>query len=94
MNELDTRVLNAAERLELAVKKSTEAAERLLKCAEGISNPTYTVHMDGKTLEILAVQHFQGQISLQVKWPFNDIQRSPLGIEEQRRQIQGEGIDV
>lgn len=70
MNELDTRVLNAAQRLELAVKASTDAATRLLKCAESISNPVYSITMDGQVLEILAVSHFAGQINIQVKSPF------------------------
>lgn len=83
MNELDTRVLDAAQRLELAVKASTEAAQRLLKCAESISNPTYSITMDGKSLEILAVQHFQGQINIQVKSPF-----STTAYEVHRKQLE------
>lgn len=71
MNDLDTKVLNATERLELAVKKSVEAADRLLKCAESISNPTYSVVMDGRELEIQMVRHFSGQKNIVVKNPFS-----------------------
>jgi hypothetical protein len=63
MNEIEAS-------LAAAINKATAAADRLLKCAESISNPVYSITMDGQALEILAVHHFQGQINIQVKSPF------------------------
>lgn len=62
--------VNDLETLANAVNKATAAADRLLKCAESISNPVYSITMDGQALEILAVSHFAGQINIQVKSPF------------------------
>jgi hypothetical protein len=63
------------ERLEDAIAKANAAAERLVRCAESISNPVYSVVMRGHQgeLQILAVRHFQGQIILTVESPFNEI---------------------
>lgn len=56
-------------RLSASIDKATEAAARLLKCAESISNPVYSVSMRGHhgELKILAVRHFQGQICITVE---------------------------
>lgn len=56
-------------RLQASIDKATEAATRLLKCAESISNPVYSVSMHGHRgeLKILAVRHFQGQICITVE---------------------------
>lgn len=56
-------------RLQTSIDKATEAATRLLKCAESISNPVYSVSMRGQRgeLKILAVRHFQGQICITVE---------------------------
>lgn len=62
-------------RLARAIEAANAAAEKLTRCAEGISNPVYSVVMDGKELSIQAVRHFQGQISIQVANPFTDVQR-------------------
>jgi hypothetical protein len=61
--------------LTAAIHRASEAAEKLLKCAESISNPTYSVVMQGERgeLQILAVRHFQGQIILTVQSPFNAV---------------------
>jgi hypothetical protein len=75
------------ERLEDAIAKANAAAERLVRCAESISNPVYSVVMRGHQgeLQILAVRHFQGQIILTVEWPFNEIPgRQPNAIAQQR----------
>jgi hypothetical protein len=66
--------------LETAIKKATEAAGKLLRCAESISNPTYIVTMEGRELEILAASHTAGVITLRVKSPFTeiDIERGKL----------------
>lgn len=56
--------------LAAAISKATSAADRLLKCAESISNPTYVVTMEGRELEILAAAHTAGVITLRVKSPF------------------------
>jgi hypothetical protein len=97
MNELVK--MEAVKRLEEAIKKSTDAAERLLKCAESISNPTYSVTMQGQQgeLEIMAVRHFQGQIVISVKSPFSDIdiaQRKALNDQRERIAALGFGEDV
>ena len=68
--------------LEEAIKKATEAASKLLRCAESISNPQYVVTMDGQQLEILAAAHTAGVITLRVKSPFDSLaphQRKVLG---------------
>jgi hypothetical protein len=58
------------DRLADAINKANEAAAKLLRCAESISNPTYNVvMMSGKQLTILAVSHFAGQISITVEDP-------------------------
>jgi hypothetical protein len=59
--------------LEEAIKKATDAAAKLLRCAESISNPTYIVTMEGRELEILAASHTAGTITLRVKSPFTNI---------------------
>jgi hypothetical protein len=60
-----------------AVKAATAAAERLVRCAESISNPVYSVSMRGHRgeLQILAVRHFQGQICITVE----DVNMVPSG---------------
>jgi hypothetical protein len=57
------------DRLADAINRANEAAAKLLRCAESISNPTYNVVMGGKQLTILAVSHFAGQISITVEDP-------------------------
>ena len=79
MKEIDYGI----DALAAAIAKATSAADRLLKCAESISNPTYVVTMEGRELEILAAAHTAGVITLRVKSPFTDI--------EKRRQSQIEG---
>lgn len=75
--------MNDLETLAAAVAKAAAAADRLLKCAESISNPVYSITMGGQALDILAVHHFQGQINIQVKSPLNDIpQRNRLGLTQ------------
>jgi hypothetical protein len=95
MNELVK--MEAVKRLEEAIKKSVDAAERLTKCAESISNPTYSIAMQGQasTLEILAVHHFQGQICITVKSPFSNIEveRKALS-DQQKRRLDEDIIDV
>lgn len=66
----------AVKRLEEAVVKATEAAGKLLRCAESISNPQYVVTMEGQQLEILAAAHTAGVITLRVKSPFTDIEKA------------------
>lgn len=58
-----------------AIAKANAAAERLVRCAESISNPTYSVVMRGEQgeLQILAVRHFQGQIIITVQSPFDAV---------------------
>ena len=70
--------------LAAAIAKATEAANRLLKCAESISNPVYSVSMQGcpEPLQIQAVRHFQGQISITVANPF-----SSLDMNAERRRL-------
>ena len=80
-----------------AIKKATAAADRLLKCAESISNPVYSVVMQGRTseLKILAVRHFAGQIVLTVEDPlsaFEQRQREQLNAPNPR--IGRDVIDV
>ena len=70
MNDLE---LQKIADLETAIKKATEAAAKLLRCAESISNPTYIVTMEERELEILAAAHTAGTITLRVKSPFTDI---------------------
>lgn len=72
MNEIVK--MEAVRQLEAAVKKATEAADRLLKCAESISNPQYVVTMEGQQLEILAAAHTAGVITLRVKSPFSTLE--------------------
>lgn len=79
IDKLDA-TLNRAERatagLADSVARATEAAARLLRCAESISNPVYSVSMQGHhgDLQVQAVRHFQGQICITVANPFNDLQ--------------------
>lgn len=82
MNELELQKLAS---LETAIKAATEAAGKLLRCAESISNPQYVVTMEGKQLEILAAAHTAGVITLRVKSPFTDIEK------RQRSQIEDQG---
>lgn len=82
MNELELQKLAS---LETAIKAATEAAGKLLRCAESISNPQYVVTMEGKQLEILAAAHTAGVITLRVKSPFTDIEK------RQQSQIEGQG---
>jgi hypothetical protein len=84
MNDLVVQKLAS---LEEAIKKATEASAKLLRCAESISNPTYIVTMEGKELEILAASHTAGTITLRVKSPFTDIERSKLRIEQDKLRI-------
>ena len=81
MNDVDTRSLAAA------IEKANAAAERLVKCAEGISNPVYSVVMQGRhgELQVQAVRHFQGQIILTVANPFDAVEQA------QRRALPGRG---
>lgn len=53
--------------------------QALLKCAESISNPVYSVSMRGQSgeLKILAVRHFQGQICITVE-DISTVQRPEL----------------
>ena len=94
MNEIVK--MEAVKRLEEAVIKATEAAATLLRCAESISNPTYIVTMDGRDLEILAVRHFSGVISITVKSPFSDTayEANRKAIEQQALLNQQGVIDV
>lgn len=81
MKEIDYGI----DALAAAIAKATSAADRLLKCAESISNPTYVVTMEGRELEILAAAHTAGVITLRVKSPFTDIEK------HRQAQIQGPG---
>lgn len=58
--------------LEETIAKANAAAEKLVRCAESISNPVYSVSMQGHRgdLAIQAVRHFQGQICITVANPF------------------------
>lgn len=58
--------------LDETIAKANAAAERLVRCAESISNPVYSISMEGYRgdLQIQAVRHFQGQICITVKNPF------------------------
>jgi hypothetical protein len=76
--------------LDETIAKANAAAERLVRCAESISNPVYSVGIQGMKGEcqILAVRHFQGQISILVAPPGNQIE--PL----ERKGITGNRIDT
>lgn len=89
MNEIVK--MEAVRQLEAAVKKAAEAAEKLLKCAESLSNPTYSVSMQGHAgeLEILAVRHFQGQIVLMIKSPFSEAEIHRAELANQQRNALG-----
>lgn len=67
--EVSTQANPRVSSLEAAIEKANEAAAKLLRCAESISNPTYSVSMQGHKgdLTILSVRHFQGQICIMVK---------------------------
>jgi hypothetical protein len=71
MKEIELQKLAS---LETAIKAATEAAGKLLRCAESISNPTYVVTMEGRELEILAAAHTAGVITLRVKSPFTEVE--------------------
>lgn len=76
--------------LEAAIAKANAAAERLVRCAESISNPVYSVSMQGHhgELQIQAVRHFQGQICLTVANPFEVIPgREPKLIGSNRGEL-------
>lgn len=64
--------MNDIQSLAEAIAKANAAAERLVRCAESISNPVYSVVMQGHSgeLQIQAVRHFQGQIILTVADPY------------------------
>jgi hypothetical protein len=67
---MPTEVDRQVDRLAAAILRATEAAERLLKCAESISNPVYSVTMQGAgNCDIQAVRHFAGQIEITVAPP-------------------------
>lgn len=75
--------------LEEAIKKATEAAGKLLRCAESISNPQYVVTMEGQQLEILAAAHIAGVITLRVKSPFDSVAEAQRkALNQQQRAIQ------
>lgn len=76
--------------LEAAIAKANAAAERLVRCAESISNPVYSVSMQGhhSELQIQAVRHFQGQICITVANPFEVIPgREPKLIGSNRSEL-------
>lgn len=73
-NDVDVRRVANDSGLEDAIRKANAAAEKLLRCAESISNPTYSIVMEGRELEILAVRHFQGQIAITVKSPLDHVE--------------------
>jgi hypothetical protein len=79
--------------LEEAIKKATEAASKLLRCAESISNPQYVVTMEGQQLEILAAAHTAGVITLRVKSPFatTAYEANQKALAEQVRRFREEG---
>jgi len=81
MKEIDYGI----DALAAAISKATSAADRLLKCAESISNPTYVVMMDGRELEILAAAHTAGVITLRVKSPFTDVEAAKLRMIKPRK---------
>ena len=92
MNEL---VVQKIASLEEAIKKATEAAGKLLRCAESISNPQYVVIMEGQQLEILAAAHTAGVITLRVKSPFNAMEqanRKALGQYQNALSDQGQNL--
>lgn len=72
----DKEITQAILTLDASIAKANAAAERLVRCAESISNPVYSVSMQGHRgeLQIQAVRHFQGQICITVANPFNDLQ--------------------
>lgn len=74
--------------LDETIAKANAAAERLVRCAESISNPVYSISMEGHRgdLQIQAVRHFQGQICITVQNPFETIP------DRQRPQISGAKI--
>lgn len=82
--ELTTAILH----LDETIAKANAAAERLVRCAESISNPVYSVSMRGRSgdLKIMAVRHFQGQICITVENPLDTVE------EMQHRAITGERI--
>jgi hypothetical protein len=59
--------------LETTLGKVYEVAERLARCAEAVSNPTYSVQLVAnglvQLLEVVAVRMSGGQIILSVKLP-------------------------
>lgn len=80
----DKEMITAIQALEASIAKANAAAERLVRCAESISNPVYSVSMQGHhgELQIQAVRHFQGQICITVANPFaavlDEVQRTAL----------------
>lgn len=73
--------------LDETIAKANAAAEKLVRCAESISNPVYSVSMQGHRgeLQIQAVRHFQGQICITVANPFETIpDREPKAIGQGR----------
>lgn len=86
----DKEMITAIQALEASIAKANAAAERLVRCAESISNPVYSVSMQGHRgeLQIQAVRHFQGQICITVANPFSVLdsgQRIPLGSAQSKR---------
>lgn len=81
----DKEMITAIQALEASIAKANAAAERLVRCAESISNPVYSVSMQGHRgeLQIQAVRHFQGQICITVANPFaavlDEVQHTALG---------------
>lgn len=71
----DKEITQAILTLDASITKANAAAERLVRCAESISNPVYSVSMQGHhgELQIQAVRHFQGQICITVANPFDVI---------------------
>lgn len=88
MSDKEVSDANAILTLAQAVAKANEAAARLVRCAESISNPVYSVSMRGHRgeLQIQAVRHFQGQICITVANPF-----AAVLDEMQRRALPGHG---
>lgn len=76
--------------LDETIAKANAAADKLVRCAESISNPIYSVSMEGHQgqLQVQAVRHFQGQICLTVANPFEVVPgRKPKSLYGSRTEM-------